>query len=121
VEKITELSGFFNLCLEIPNIKTEKVERKGNGDFVITVTDTSDRALCHKCGREITKFYGYGREIELRHLPILGHKTYIRIRPKRYECRYCAGKPTTTVRVSWYDAGSRHMRIILCRRRSAAQ
>ena len=96
--------------MEIPDIKTEKVERNGNGDFVITVAVTSDSAVCHKCGRNITKFYGYGRETELRHLPILGHKTYIRIRPKRYECPYCAGKPKTTQRVSWYDVGSSHTR-----------
>ena len=83
---------------------------KVNGDFVITVTDISDRTFCHKCGREITKFYGYGRGTELRHLPISGHKTYIRIRPKRYECPYCEGKPTTTMRVSWYDSGSSHTR-----------
>jgi transposase len=105
-----ELTEFFNLCSEIPNIGTEKVGRDGNGDSVITVTDTSDRAYCHKCGREITKFHAYGRETELRHLPILGHKTYIRIHPKRYECPHCDGRPTTTQRVSWYDSGSSHTR-----------
>ncbi|HAO20678.1 MAG TPA: hypothetical protein DCQ37_09540 [Desulfobacteraceae bacterium] len=71
-----------DISLEIPNIKTETVERNKGGDFVITVISTADGTICHRCGREITKFYGYGRETELRHLPIPGHKTYIRIRPK---------------------------------------
>lgn len=103
-----DLAEFFNNCLEIPDIKTERVERKVNGDFVITVAVSADIAVCHKCGRDITKFYGYGRETELRHLPMLGHKTYIRIRPKRYECPYCEGNPTTTQKVSWYMSGSSH-------------
>jgi transposase len=106
VRRITELTEFFNNCLELPGIKTESVERKINGEFVITVTNTAEGTICHKCGREITKFYGYGRETELRHLPILGHKTYIRIRPKRYECPYCEGNPTTTQKVLWYESGS---------------
>lgn len=108
MRQITELTEFFNNCLEIHDIKTESVERKINGEFVITVTDTADGTICHKCGREITKFYGYGRDTYLRHLPISGHKTYIRIRPKRYECPYCEGNPTTTQKVSWYESGSSH-------------
>jgi transposase len=106
-----ELTEFFNQCSEIPDIRTERVERNGKGDFVITVSVTTDGTVCRKCGREITKFYGYGRETELRHLPILGHKTYIRIRAKRYECPYCDGKPTTTQRVSWYDVGSSYTKV----------
>ena len=106
--RITDLTEFFNNCSEIPDIKTERVERKVNGDFVITVAVTADSAVCHKCGRDITKFYGYGRETELRHLPMPGHKTYIRIRPKRYECPYCEGNPTTTQKVSRYMSGSSH-------------
>lgn len=102
------LTEFFNNCLEIPDIKTENVERKGSGEFVITVTGTADGTICHKCGREITKFYGYGRNTELRHLSVSGHKTYIRIRPKRYECPYCEGNPTTTQKVSRYESGSSH-------------
>jgi len=108
VRQITELTEFFNNCPEIPGIKTESVERKINGESVITVTDTADGTICHRCGREISEFYGYGRDTELRHLPIFGHKTYIRIRPKRYECPYCEGNPTTTRKVSWYESGSSH-------------
>jgi transposase len=38
----------------------------------------------------------------------LGRKTYIRLRPKRYQCQVCQGKPTTTQTLSWYDARSPH-------------
>ena len=97
---------FLEIPLEIPNIRIEKLETDSSGDFIITVTDTTDGTLCHKCGRVITKFYGYGREIRLRHLPILGHKSYILIRPKRYECSFCGGGTTTTPKSSWYSAKS---------------
>jgi len=46
----------------------------------------------------------------LRHLPIPGHKTYIRIRPERYECCYCDNKPTTSQTLPWYDRKSPHTR-----------
>lgn len=97
---------FSEIPSEIPNIRTEKPETDSSGDFIITVTDTTDGTLCHKCGRVITEFYGYGREIRLRHLPISGHKSYILIRPKRYECSFCRGGTTTTQRSSWYSAKS---------------
>jgi len=103
-------TDFFEISLEIPNIKIENVEKNNKGDFMITVSSTVDGTICHRCGREITKFYGYGRETELRHLPILGHKTYIRIRPKRYECPYCDDRPTTGQTLSWYGCKSPHTR-----------
>jgi transposase len=92
--------------LEIPDVKIEKIERTKEGDFVITVTSIIEGAICHKCGRYITKSYGYDKEIIIRHLPILGHKTFIHIHPKRYECPYCEGKATTTQKMTWYDQRS---------------
>lgn len=80
------------------------------GDFIITIISTVEGTICHRCGCEITEFYGYGRETELRHLPISGHKTYIRIRPERYECPYCDNKPTTGQTLSWYGRKSRYTR-----------
>ena len=50
---------------------------------------------------------GQGRWIELRHLPILGHRVYIRLRPKRYKCPHCGDK-TTTQTLDWYDTKSPH-------------
>src|SRR6267378_5650520 len=46
------------------------------------------------------------REITLRHLPILGRKTSIRLRPKRYQCLHCPSNPTTTQQLSWYTPRS---------------
>src|SRR5467141_3081725 len=57
-----------------------------------------------------TKFYGEDHEITLRHLPILGRKTYIRLRPKRYQCPHCHGNSTTTQRLSWYTPRSGYTR-----------
>ena len=85
--------------LEIPDVKIEKSE---DGDFVITVTSVIEGTICHKCGRHITKSYGYDKAIVVRHLPISGHVTFVRIHPKRYECPYCEGKPTTTQKMAWY-------------------
>src|SRR5262245_55255917 len=53
-----------------------------------------------------TQFYAEDREIILSHLPILCRKTFIRLRPKRYQCLYCHGNPTTTQTLSWYTPRS---------------
>ena len=92
--------------LGIPDVKIESVEERRNGDFVITLASTVVGTKCRRCGRTIDKFHGCDREIELRHLSILGRKTYIRIRPARYQCPYCDEGPTTTQKTSWYDQGS---------------
>jgi transposase len=98
----------FEISLDIPYIEIEKMEITENGDRIITVVSTVEGTRCHKCGREITKPYGHGRPIELRHLSILGMNTYIRIRPARYQCTHCAGKPVTTQTLNWYDPRSPH-------------
>jgi transposase len=98
----------FEIPLDIPDIDIKKVKITKKGDIIITVVSTVEGTRCHKCGREITKPYGYGRPIELRHLSILGMNTYIRIRPARYQCTHCNGKPVTTQTLNWYDPRSPH-------------
>lgn len=93
--------------LDIPNVKVCSVRRDDRGDYIITVESTQGHAICQHCGRKTTKLNGYGRWIQLRHLPILGHRVYIRLRPKRYECPDCGGKTTTQV-LEWYEAKSPH-------------
>ena len=93
--------------LGIPNVKVCSVHQNDHGDYIITVESAQKGTVCRHCGRKITKFNGHGRWIKLRHLPILGHRVYIRIRPKRYECPYCDGK-TSTQRLDWYDTKSPH-------------
>jgi transposase len=98
----------FEIPLDIDDVKIEAVEFTPNNEIIITVTSTVEGTHCHCCGKKITVAYGCGREITLRHLPILGKPTYIRIKPKRYQCPYCGDHPTTTQQVSWYDARSPH-------------
>src|SRR5216683_5299279 len=96
----------FEIPLDIPDVMIEKVGTDRHGDFVITVKSTIEGTHCHTCGKKITKVYGYDREITFRHLSILGRKTFIRLRPVRYQCSSCDGKPTTTQELSWYTPRS---------------
>jgi len=88
--------------LDIPDIEIENIELNGKGDVVITVRSTIDGTRCRKCGRKINKPHGHDNAIMLRHLPILGRKTYIRICPARYRCTHCEDKPTTTQKLHWH-------------------
>jgi len=58
-------------CLEIPldieNVKIRQVNFTQHNTIMITVTSTLESTFCHRCGKEIQDFYGYNREIELRH------------------------------------------------------
>ena len=96
--------------LDLPNVRILETEINKRGDYIIAVESTKRHTDCHKCGREITQSHGYGRWITLRHLSILGHVVWIRIRPKRFECPYCDNHPTTTQQLSWYDTKSPHTR-----------
>ncbi len=88
--------------MDIPDVVVERTEINGEGDAIITVRSTADGTCCHKCGREIRKPYGHGREITLRHLSVFGRRTYIRIRPPRCQCVRCDGNPVTTQTLSWH-------------------
>ncbi len=106
------MSNKFEIPLDIPNVTIEGVDINRKGDFIITVASTEQGTPCHRCGRPLTKRCGHGGAVILRHLPILGRKTYLRIFPVRYECSHCKGKKgkavTTTQRVSWYEPRSAH-------------
>lgn len=97
----------FQIPLDIPDVEIKSIRMTEDGDYIITVESMRDNAICQHCGNQITKPNGHGREIELRHLPILGHHVYIRLRPKRYECPDCKGK-TTTQNLDWYETKSPH-------------
>ena len=99
--------NMITLPLDIPEVEVTGVQMNARGDYIITVESTRGSAICQHCGRRITKSNGCGREIELRHYPILGHRVYIRLRPKRYKCRHCNGK-TTTQKLDWYETKSPH-------------
>ena len=96
----------FEIPLDIPDVTIENVTTNRIGHIEITVKSTVDGTPCHQCGKMTTQFYGEDREITLRHLPILGRQTCIRLRPKRYQCLHCHGNPTTTQTLSWYTQRS---------------
>jgi len=93
--------------LDIPKVEVTGVQVNEHGDYIIKVESTRGSAICQHCSRRITKFNGHGREIELRHLSILGRRVYIRIRPKRYECPDCGDK-ISTQQLDWYKSRSPH-------------
>lgn len=96
----------FEVELDIPEVQITKVEMDKNGNLMITVESEVEGTHCHKCGKKITKPHGQDQKITLRHLSILGRKTYICIYPKRYQCTHCSGNPTSTQNLSWYDLKS---------------
>jgi transposase len=94
--------------LDIPEVRVLKSELSPRGDYTLTVESTLEGTKCRKCGREIKEVHGLDEGITLRHLPILGRKVFLRLRPKRYRCPYCEGGPTTTQELGWYTAKSPH-------------
>jgi transposase len=102
VSKINSLSPeLLAPFLDLPNVRITAINQINN-EILIYVTSTEDKAHCHKCGKPMEHFYGYAPEIKLRHLPILGHKVFIIIKPKRYLCQDHPEKTTTTQKLSWY-------------------
>ena len=94
--------------LDIPDVRVLNIEISPRGECTITVESTLEGTRCRKCGREIREFHGLAEWLTLRHLPILGRKVFLRLRPKRYRCPYCEGGPTTTQELAWYTAKSPH-------------
>lgn len=96
-----------SIPLGIPDVEVLKVEQNERGDYIVTVESTQVGTICQHCGRRITKSNGHGQWIQLRHLPILGHRVYIRLRPKQYKCPHCDGRITTQT-LDWYETKSPH-------------
>jgi len=96
--------------LGLENIEVENVSVK-NKEIHIKAKSTLKAIPCKKCENP-TKPYGFGRTLTLRHLPILGKKTFIEIRPPRGICEICdqagKGKTTTTQTLSWYNRNGRY-------------
>ena len=93
--------------LDIPDVTIEHVEITEQA-IIMTVKSTITAGICRKCGKATSNFHGHGDEITLRHLSILGKKTFIRIRPVRYQCLHCKSRPTTTQTLPWYVQHSPH-------------
>ena len=96
------------LPLDMPEVEVLSTEFRPDGALLIQVESTRQSACCSRCGRETHHFHGYDRPIQLRHLPMLERRVYLEIRPKRYRCPHCEGRPTTTQRCDWYEPNSPH-------------
>jgi len=94
--------------LGIPDVRVLKTEINPQGELIITIESTKPGATCRRCGRWIDKFHGHDDWVSLRHLPVFGRPTYLRYRPRRYQCLECEEHPTTTQRLDWQDANSPH-------------
>jgi len=94
--------------LGIPEVKVVQTEFNKRGDLIITLESSKDGTMCRKCGRWISKFHGHDDWVIVRHLPVFGRPTYLRYRPKRYQCQECEGHPTTTQSLAWQESNSPH-------------
>ena len=94
--------------LDLPDVTILSITYPDDDTLVITVASTIHGTKCRKCGRWLTHCHGTDRTIELRHLPILGRTTLIRVCPVRYRCGHCHRRPTTTQRLPWYTRRGGH-------------
>jgi transposase len=94
--------------LDIPDVRVMQTTMGERGEIIITVESVKGGTRCRKCGKWITKRHGRDEWVTIRHLPALGHPTYLRYRPSRYQCQDCEGCPTTTEELDWHAANSPH-------------
>ena len=94
--------------LDLPDVTILSMAYPDDDTLVITVASSIHGTKCRKCGRWLTYCHGTDRAIDLRHLPILGRKTIIRVCPVRYRCGRCHRRPTTTQRLPWYTRRGGH-------------
>jgi transposase len=73
---------FISIPLDIADIRVLQTDLSAAGEFILTVESTLTSTECRRCGRVISDLHGLDQARLLRHLPILGHPLYLRIRPK---------------------------------------
>lgn len=93
--------------LGLSDIEIIAIEIDKQNQFIFKVVSTKKEIPCRICNKP-TASYGNGQTLLLRHLPILGRKTFIEITPKRGRCLTCDQTPTTTEKSDWYDRKSPH-------------
>ena len=94
--------------LDVPDVRVLQTSLGERGELIITVESTKGGTACSKCGKWITKPHGRDEWVTIRHLPVFGRPSYLRYRPKRYQCQNCEGRPTTTEVLDWHEAKSPH-------------
>ena len=108
-------SSRVTIPLDLPDVRVLKTEINAQGEIIITVESTIKGTTCKHCGKKIDVLHQHDEWITVHHFPILGRPTYIRMRPRRYNCPHCAHqkrkkKVTTTQQLSWHQAKSPHTR-----------
>ena len=94
--------------LDISEVRVLQTTMGERGEIIITIESTKVGTRCRKCGKWITKVHGRDEWITIRHLPVFGRPSFLRYRPKRYQCQDCEGHPTTTEKLDWQEANSPH-------------
>ena len=92
------MDNSIQIPLDLPDIRVLEVSKTEEGSWLIRVESTLNSTSCRKCGRKLTNFHGWDKAIRLRHLPIFEQPVYIELRPKRYQCPDCKGKPSTAAK-----------------------
>ncbi|MEA5464772.1 ISL3 family transposase [Leptothoe sp. PORK10 BA2] len=100
------MDNSIHIPLDLPEVRVLETTKTEQGDWLIRVESTQPGTKCRQCGRQITHFHGFDKALRLRHLPLFEVPVFIELRPKRYRCDFCEGKPTTTQRLSWYQQRS---------------
>lgn len=94
--------------LDIPDVRVLRTELGEKKELIIVVESTRGGVRCRKCGQWINKPHGQDEWVTLRHLPVFGRASYLRYRPKRYQCMNCESHPTTTEKLDWHESNSPH-------------
>lgn len=94
--------------LDIPDVRVLRTELGEKKELIIVVESTKGGVRCRKCGQWINKLHGRDEWVTIRHLPAFGRASYLRYRPKRYQCGTCEGCPTTTEKLDWHESNSPH-------------
>ena len=92
--------------LGIPDVRVLETSMNERGEIIITIESTQDGTRCRKCGKWITKLHGQDAWVTIRHLPVFGRASFLRYRPKRYQCQECESQPSTTQQLEWHDSNS---------------
>ena len=92
--------------LDIPDVRVLSTEINKVGELIITIESTKEGTVCRQCGREIRKLHGHAEWVLIRHLPVFGRASYLRYRPRRYQCLECEDHPTTTQQLDWRERNS---------------
>jgi transposase len=100
--------SLISIPLDITDVRVLQTEITKDGELILTVESILTSTSCRRCGGTISEPHGLDKPRLLRHLPILGRVVYVRIRPKRFRCRFCDDTPTTTQQLDWYDPNALH-------------